>query len=62
MELWLHSCPAMACGYGVTPPGHDIAGLSTASNESYNWYLILDHNNVNKNLVGWVHTDDIDTD
>ncbi|MEV6715764.1 hypothetical protein AB0M48_27420 [Lentzea sp. NPDC051208] len=61
-ELWAHSCPAMACGYGVVPRGHDIAALSMASElgDGYLWTLILDHDNVHKNLVGWVHTEDID--
>ncbi|USX52654.1 hypothetical protein [Lentzea sp. HUAS12] len=61
-ELWAHSCPAMACGYGVVPPGHDIADLSgsTEPSEGYSWTLIIDHDNVHKNLVGWVHTEDID--
>ena len=63
LELWAHSCPAMACGYGVVPRGHDIAALSMASEpggEGYLWTPILDHDNVHKDLVGWVHTEDID--
>ncbi|MFI6095393.1 hypothetical protein ACIA8G_07575 [Lentzea sp. NPDC051213] len=61
-DLWLHSCPAMACGYGVSPPGHDIAGLAPGPwREGFDWYLVLDHDNVNRNLVGWVHTEDIDS-
>ncbi len=61
-ELWAHSCPAMGCGYGVVPPGHDIADLSGSSvlSEGYYWSLIIDHDNAHKNLVGWVHTEDID--
>ncbi|WP_143091585.1 hypothetical protein [Lentzea albida] len=61
-ELWAHSCPKMACGYGVVPPGHDIAALTLASEEGDGdlWTLILDHDNVHTNLVGWVHTSDID--
>ncbi|MCX2949420.1 hypothetical protein [Lentzea sp. NEAU-D7] len=44
------------------PPRHDIADLSGASvpSEGYDWSLIIDHDNVHKNLVGWVHTRDID--
>ncbi|MEO6088298.1 MAG: hypothetical protein ABIQ18_34815 [Umezawaea sp.] len=60
-DLWAHSCPAMACGYGVITPGHDVAGFLTTTDqpEGYNWSLVLDHHSPNKNLVGWVHTIDL---
>ncbi|MET1075484.1 MAG: hypothetical protein ABWY11_22745 [Umezawaea sp.] len=60
-ELWAHSCPSMNCGYGVVPTGHDVASLNRTAGapEGYVWEFILDHDSVNKNLVGFVHTSDI---
>ncbi|MEU4770252.1 hypothetical protein AB0H12_44265 [Actinosynnema sp. NPDC023794] len=60
-EMWAHSCPLMACGYGVIQAGHDLALLAVTDQmyEGEYWALVLDHDNVNKDLVGFVHEDDL---
>jgi len=60
-ELWAHSCPAMACGYGVMQAGHDLAHIADTAQlfEGEIWSLVLDHDNVHKDLVGFVHRDDL---
>jgi hypothetical protein len=59
-ETWAHSCPSINCGYGVMTPNHDVAGLCrTSGYEGYLWDLVLDHNNANKDLVGFIHNVDL---
>jgi len=54
---WLHSCPAMACGYGEAYQGDDIAALCETSwpFEGVRWTLLLDH--TREGLAGFTHVD-----
>ncbi|MGM1059971.1 hypothetical protein [Saccharothrix sp. Mg75] len=58
-DLWAHSCPLMQCGYGVMQAGHDLAYLESRFFENTWWALVLDHDNVHKNLTGYVHESDL---
>ncbi|MFI9503410.1 hypothetical protein [Nocardia sp. NPDC052566] len=52
LTWWAHSCPRMACGYGIINKGDYYRVIGSASD---GWWIAMDFSSPDNHLTGFIH-------